>query len=239
MSDENPKLQMPEFVRLLLEPYKNVQDGANRPPKDGVEVTFLPKSARPSPEALLAIGSVATEWSILEHMLQVVLTRLALTAQFPVFAVTSDLSIDNRIRAIKSLIALHRDRYGYRLADKELLDALAGQLPVIAALKTRRNVIVHSVWIKGGMKPAMLCQLKGRPRTEASLQASPNDTIAITEITQTADEIRMAANGVFVLSQLLPEADEGLLLELLEQERHRLLLEIQSEPPPQQKPSPE
>lgn len=174
----------------------------------------------------------------MEHMIQTVLARLAMTAQFPMFAVIADLSIDNRIRAIKALIALHRERYSYRLAEQALLDTLANQLPVIAALKTKRNIIVHSVWIKG-LEPGTLQQLKARPRVESAIQKNPSERMAISEITQTADEIRMVANGLFVLSQLLPEADEGQLLESLEQELHRLLLEIRSEPEPLKTPSQE
>jgi hypothetical protein len=164
MSENPEKIEIPEFIRLMIEPYKAVRNVKRQKPKESIETTFIPQHSRPLNESLAAIGRVATYWSVMEHAVQMVLTRLALTTQFPALALTSDLSMDNRLRAIRALIALHRERYGYELADKDVYDVLAEQLPKIISLKQKRNRIVHNIWVKGvGLIPLSVCNIAPKP----------------------------------------------------------------------------
>lgn len=229
MPEDSEKIEIPEFIRLMIEPYKAVRNVKRQKPKKLIETTFIPQYSRPPNEALAAIGQVATYWSVMEHAVQMVLTRLALTTQFPALALTSDLSMDNRIRAIKALIALHRERYGYELADKDVYDALAQQLPKITSLKQKRNRIVHNIWLKGIGNDALV-SLEYRPKAEAARMKQPPETLPISEILETANEIETVANGLFVIAQILPEADESWLLESLSRDKRRPHSETQSGP---------
>jgi hypothetical protein len=114
-----------------------------------VSTSFYPtEHARLTAAQCEAIGRVAVNWSVVEYVLEVILVKLALGPYFPGLALTNNLGIDNRIGALKDLVAIHRLRYHSLIVPEVLLDKLADVAKQIASLKNRRNRVVHGVWFR-------------------------------------------------------------------------------------------
>ncbi|HOP19715.1 MAG TPA: hypothetical protein PK585_06520 [Amphiplicatus sp.] len=213
---------IPNIVQAMLQPYRRVSGGNMENQPTSFEITFISDDSRPNDAQLAAIGAVAWEWSILEYHLEVILARLALAPDFPTRAVTNNLAIDNRLSAIKSLLALHRERYRHRIVSEKLDEAIISMMPRVAALKGKRNTIVHRVWMRFGDE---MHAFRFNAATPSAIQAAEVQSKRIyttEELRQVARDIRDAADTLFMLSQLLPAVDEGQQLKSLEQEARRL-----------------
>jgi len=211
---------VPEYIRTLLDPHVNVRGGGRQKRKIGIETTYIPIHSRPEAMALAAIGKVSWSWAVLEHMLQILLTRLAMTAQFPALVLTIDLSMDNRLRAIKVLLSLHQQRYGCEMVDQEILSSITAQIPKVISLKTRRNRVVHGIWIAHG-GPDKLLRLRTRTPKGLHVPEEEDTRLTVEQIETLAREIEVQANGLFVLAQLVPEADEAWLAKSLSRAKRR------------------
>ena len=113
-------------------------------------LTFIPDHDRLNDEQLRAIGRVATTWSVLERVLGILLSRLVMAPEFPAAAITKDLSLDNQIKAIKTLLSLHLERYHQTVVTPGVEQIIANMIPDFFQLKEKRNVLTHTVWFRMG-----------------------------------------------------------------------------------------
>jgi len=176
-------------------------------PTGGFLLTFIPEHDRPSDEQLTAIGRITTTWSVLERILGILLARLALAPEYPAMALTKDLGLDNQIKAVKTLLSLHADRYEQNIVNEDLEGIITNMLSKFAKLKERRNVLSHGIWFRMGDN---LSSLRSRPITArvASTQ-SPLADWTVPEMENLAWDIQELADAMFVVTQLLPAVDEG------------------------------
>jgi hypothetical protein len=224
----------PAVVRTLLEPFRAVMNPSPPPMSDGIEPTFIADHSRLTDEQTLAIGRVATSWAVLEHIIDMVLARLALAPAYPALALSVDLSIDNQLKAMKTLVGLHRERYRLEINSEKLLDAIAAMPTRIAKLKDERNLTIHTVWTRTGKSE--FNKIGARPMTLST--ASKNvghKVLTLDHVNDLARKIQETADELFVLAQHLVAVDEPLHAKSLAQEADRRRAEIESKPqdPPQ------
>lgn len=198
-----------------------------------IETTYIPEWSRPTEKQLQAIGRIATGFSVLERVFGMVLARLALAPDFPAMALTKDLSLDNHLKALKTLLALHGERYALQIVTPDLSDILTNMGTEFARLKDERNVIVHSTWLTKGVDS--LFAMSARPSTESKSTAFPQPVKTLDELNGLADRIQALADAMFIVVQLLPEVDEVRHARSLSQVPRPRLPETQTEPedPPQ------
>lgn len=207
-NEKGEDIPMPAHARALLEPFVNIMNPRLEPPWPKVYLlTFIPDHDRPSDDQLKSIGRVTTTWSVLERVVRLLLARLAMAPDYPAMALTKDLGLDNQIKAIKTLLRLHLERYERRIVTPGLEDVIANMLSEFAQLKEKRNVLTHTVWFRMGEG---LSGLRSRPTTfSGATEPSPNSNWTIPEIEGLADEIQKLADAMFVVTQILPDVDEG------------------------------
>lgn len=162
---------------------------------------------RPTAEQYEAIGRIAAHWSFVEFELERLLIRLAQAPDFPGLALTNDLSIDNRLKALKNLADMNARRYSpARIPDemKETIDQLAKE---IACRKDGRNRFVHYIWLRQSDDKMFGTKFKGRQARgtdEGSYLLSSNS-----ELMTLADELEGLANRIQNIADLLPEIQEA------------------------------
>ncbi len=120
-------------------------------------------------------------------------------------ALTKDLGLDHQVKAAKSLIALHRSRYGLQVIESEWLDILVNMLADFEKLRHERNLVTHTVWVRLGER---LVSLKSRPMTEKSAAEQPLLQRSTGELANLAQAIQQLADAIFVVVQYMPEVDE-------------------------------
>lgn len=222
MTDHDPwDGEIPAFIRTLLDPFVNVHGAPPRDQSRTIETTFITPLFRPSDSQLKAMGRVTSTWSVLEHIIEIALARLALTPQFPALALTNDLGLDNRIKALKALIALHHERYAETILEPSLIRELEKIPAQIATLKDKRNRLTHLVWIRDN--DDVMSGLRPRARTASAVTKAPaSQQMTVAEINELADAIQALADTLFVLTQMVPEVDEGQHAQSLAQSARRL-----------------
>ncbi|MDP3897948.1 MAG: hypothetical protein Q8Q62_14855 [Mesorhizobium sp.] len=231
MSDDPSFPPIPAVIKAMLQPFRELMHDHNPPAqKEGrrIEETFLKPFMRPDNEHLQAIGRVTTAWSVLERVLGMALSRLAMTPEFPALALTKDLNLDYQLKALRTLIALHRERYRIQVIPAEYLEILTNMIKEFDRLRHRRNSIVHTVWIGGA---GDLHSLRSRPVTASVSIANPQESLSLEDITRAADAIQALADAMFIVVQCLPEVDEGPHVKSLAQQAIRLPQSEESERP--------
>lgn len=193
------------------------------------ERTFVPDHSKLSDEQVLAVGRVAVTWSVLEHMIDLVLARLALAPAYPALAITTDLSIDNQLKAMRVLLSLHEERYKGQIIQKPLLKTLKEMPKTIAKLKDERNAIVHTVWIRMGKEDYL--RFPGKALTSgAAEQRHGRPAYTVTTVNALADKIQAVADELFAVIQHLVAVDEPSHAKALSQEVHPPFRVAKSEP---------
>jgi hypothetical protein len=213
----------------MLDPYRNiVGKNSDAPPLKLLEPTFLEGIFRPTASQLQAIGRVATSWSIIERIISMGIARLSMAPEFPLMAVTKELTANTQLKAFGVLVDLHGERYRDQIANVELVKELGETIGKIRILKDERNVAVHTVWVK--KNEDTLTSLRSKPITASKSIDSPVVEKTISELNKLADDIQKMADHLFILIQLLPSVDEARHAQSLSQEVESLHRQILPEP---------
>jgi hypothetical protein len=111
---------------------------------------WLPQDNRLTEQQLASIGSVLTEWSVMDIQIQSILSMLAVSPLALGHFLVDDLSPDNRLKAIKELVKTHRENLG--AIDLAKVEEWFGKLDSLTLWikknKGLRNQIAHWAWIK-------------------------------------------------------------------------------------------
>ena len=171
--------------------------------------SFYGQNSRLTKNQYELIGQVAVHWSLLEYALERILVRLAFAPDFPGMALTNDLSINNRLLALKSLTEIHRYRYQPLIVPENLLEELDSTRRQITKLKDRRNRIVHYVWFRRDDGKMFGIRFRGKMPTLDS-KATNYETLRNAAAQKVSDEIEALANRMLEISRQLLERPETL-----------------------------
>ena len=93
-----------------------------------------------------AIGKLVVEWSNIEFLLRLLLTRLLLTPAFPGWTFIDRLDVSRVQDAIEEAIPLHAHRYQHGILSEQVLDEISELNKRIVNLRTTRNKFAHFCW---------------------------------------------------------------------------------------------
>lgn len=183
--------------------------------------TFIQPEDRLTDRQYAAVGRVAVTWSLTEYLMERTLGRLAMSPSMLGYVLTDKLGPDNRINAIKSLVHVHRVRYGSQLVPEAILAGVETILPTLFQMKSDRNYVVHSVWSRLGETHLSRIDITGAARS--GLNYSSGSGHDLTAMETFADEIQKACDRLFDLSSKIPMIDPALLgrLKTLELPAHQ------------------
>ncbi len=179
--------------------------------------TFIQPKNRLTTRQCAAIGKVATNWSLLEFLMERVLGRLAFVPSLLGYVLTDKLGPDNRIGAIESLLTVHRRKYGQVLVDETTLTEIATLMKIIKKMKADRNFVVHSVW--GAAGSDLISNIDIGAAARSGYDFAVGEPERVSDIEQFADTIQTACDHLFQLGNQISEPDAVLLDKLRKQEQ--------------------
>ena len=97
-------------------------------------------------EHFQAIGKLTVEWSNIEYLLGVLLSRLLVTPEFLARTYTDHMSVAKRQEAIKEASEIHRYRFDYKLVSEDQIKRILGINGQITQLRSTRNKFAHYCW---------------------------------------------------------------------------------------------
>lgn len=158
-------------------------------------------------EHFQAIGKLTVEWSNIEFLLGVLLSRLLVTPEFLARTYTDHMSGAKRQEAIKEASEIHRYRYGYKLLSEEQIKQILDINGQITQLRSTRNKFAHFCWSRSNDGEIFGTSLSGGiPEGRKYRKSFVSYTVA-----ELADFHQKAYAMVEVLSELiqsLPEMEE-------------------------------
>ncbi|MFZ2650538.1 MAG: hypothetical protein WA210_10595 [Burkholderiaceae bacterium] len=95
-----------------------------------------------------AIGRVVVEWSNVEYMLSVLLSRLLRTPEYLGRTYSAGLSAVRVQAAISEAVEIHRHRYGHKIIAEEVLVRIESSNHRVTSLRAERNKISHFCWCR-------------------------------------------------------------------------------------------
>ena len=95
-----------------------------------------------------AIGRVVVEWSNVEYMLSVVLSRLLRTPEYLGRTYSAGLSAVRIQAAISEAVAIHRLRYKRKFIGEDVLVQIERANERVTVLRAERNKISHFCWCR-------------------------------------------------------------------------------------------
>jgi hypothetical protein len=99
-------------------------------------------------EQYAAIGRMVVEWSNIEYLLSVVLSRLLRTPEFLGRTYAQGLSAVRLQSAINEAIEIHRRRYHRRIVPEPTLAKIQSVINRVSTLRSERNKISHFCWCR-------------------------------------------------------------------------------------------
>lgn len=97
-------------------------------------------------EHFKSIGKIVVEWSNIEFLLGVLLSRLLVTPEFLARSCTNHMSAYKIQEAIKEGVDIHTVRYKCKIISKTVLDEITSINNTITELRATRNKFAHFCW---------------------------------------------------------------------------------------------
>ena len=95
-----------------------------------------------------AIGRVVVEWSNIEYLLSLVLSRLLRTPEYLGRTYAQGLAAVRIQTAIAEAVEVHRHRYGRHFVSEPTLSEVESANSRVTALRAQRNKISHFCWCR-------------------------------------------------------------------------------------------
>lgn len=94
------------------------------------------------------IGRLVVEWSNIEFLLGVVLSRLLFTPDFLGRVFTDEIMAARRQSALRKALLIHQNRYGNKILSKEAISELESINAEIESQRGKRNRFSHFCWAR-------------------------------------------------------------------------------------------
>jgi len=114
-----------------------------------------------TPRQFEVIGRLVIEWSNIEFLLGVLLSRLLRTPEFLGRVYTDEMMAVRVQSALTKAIAIHRYRYGGKLVSEQTLDDLTALNAEIEKIRGSRNKFSHFCWCRSNDEEVFGSALSG------------------------------------------------------------------------------
>ena len=154
------------------------------------------------------IGEVTSEWAIVERGVETALARLALAPDFHALALTNDLTVNNRLRAMKNLIDMHQRRYVPPQFNKAALQQLTILGNQIGTKKEMRNKIAHWVWTRRDDHTIFGQRFMGKQPHHPETGKEPYMLLTEDDLAKFLADVIELSDQLWAVVLQLPEQDE-------------------------------
>jgi len=158
-------------------------------------------------EHFQAIGKLTVEWSNIEFLLGVLLSRLLVTPEFLARTYTDHMSVAKRQEAIKEASEIHRYRYRHRLISEEQMKQIVDINNQITQLRSTRNKFAHFCWSRNNDGEIFGTNLSGGI-PEGSKYRKSFVSYTVAELAEFHQKAYAIVDELSVLIHSLPEMEE-------------------------------
>ncbi|MDS1311104.1 hypothetical protein [Marinobacter xiaoshiensis] len=158
-------------------------------------------------EHFTAIGKIVVEWSNIEFLLGLLLSRLLITPEFLARSYTDHMSAVKLQEAIKEGVEIHKQRYGCKLIDEVELEKIINLNNRVTALRSTRNKFAHFCWSRSTDEKIFGTNLSGGVPSSKKHKKS-YITFTVAELSRFHQEARMLVDELSSLVKSLPEMEE-------------------------------
>jgi hypothetical protein len=157
-------------------------------------------------EQYAAIGRVAVHWSLVEWALETIIVRLARAPDYLGHALANDLSVDNRLDALKRLCQVHEFQLVNQIVNPDLVEQLRSLAKEVATKKGMRNKIVHSIWFRHSDEILFGTKFRTKPALKEQ-EGITHFHRSFQRIDEFAADIEDLAARLMKIAELLPKRD--------------------------------
>ena len=160
-----------------------------------------------TPRQFEAIGRLMVEWSNIEFLLGVLLSRLLRTPEFLGRVYTDELMAVRVQSAIEKAVAIHRYRYGARLVPEDILNEIAALNSEIERIRGKRNKFSHFCWCRSNDEEIFGSGLSGHVPPSRRLDKD-SIVVSLTELDEMYKQSYSVVSRLSELAIRLPEVPE-------------------------------
>lgn len=158
-------------------------------------------------EQLKLLGTITVEWSNVEFLLGVMLSRLLYTPEFLSRTYTSSLSSYKVIEAIRESLEIHKCRYGQKTLSTEVSERIISVVEAADKLRAVRNRVSHFCWSRSHDNEVFGIRLSGGvPSTKK--EKKDVSVLSNQELFEIGSNIHEVVESIIILVEELPEIEE-------------------------------
>lgn len=162
-------------------------------------------------EQFALIGKVVVEWSNIEFLMGVILSRLLCTPDFLGRVYSDEMSAFKMQSALLKAVEIHRQRYLEQVVSSEILDSIIELNTEIEAYRSLRNKFSHFCWMRTNDDEIWGTRLSG------SIPSKKNDTreskaITVPELEEAHQKAYQLVEKLSEIIELISEIDEDNLI---------------------------
>jgi hypothetical protein len=158
-------------------------------------------------EQYAAIGRVVVEWSNIEYLLSVVLSRLLRTPEYLGRTYAQGLAAVRLQTAITEAVEIHRFRYGRHFIPEATLATVESVNGRVATLRAQRNKISHFCWCRSSDDEVFGSALAGGIPTE-KWDRKNNKALSLSDLRTMHAEAYALAEQLMQLTSSIKAVDE-------------------------------
>ncbi len=158
-------------------------------------------------------GRLFVEWSNIEFLLRLILSRLLFTPEFLGRTYSDGLNADRLETGIRNALDIHQFRYGYQIVPEEQVTTLRSLLKDVKKSRILRNKFAHFLWMRISDKEISGHRMSGKPPPKKG----DNDSvrIAVVDLNEAHQKSYELVDKLRKLLLELPEILEEQSLELV------------------------
>ncbi len=161
-------------------------------------------------EHFKAIGKIVVEWSNVEFLFGVLLSRLLVTPEFLARSYTDHMSAVKLQEAVKEGVEIHRQRYGCKLIAENKLSKILNINNRVTTLRATRNKFAHFCWARSSDEEIFGTNLSGGVPSGKKYKKS-YITFTVSELSKFHREAYELVDELSLLVETLPEMKEDSL----------------------------
>ena len=154
-----------------------------------------------------ALGKIVVEWSNIEYLLGVLLSRLLRTPEYLGRTYVEGLSGVRLQSAISEAVAVHRHRYGAKRVLEGVLIAIEELNGRVTALRATRNKISHFCWTRWSDDEVFGTALSGGV-PDAKWERRTNKSLKLSDLNRLHAEAYTLTEELLQITELLPKVEE-------------------------------
>jgi len=159
-------------------------------------------------EQYSAIGRMVVEWSNVEYLLSVLLSRLLRTPEYLGRTYTAGLAAVRIQTAISEAVEVHRHRYGRRLINEPELAAIESANIRVTTLRAERNKISHFCWCRTNDEAVFGTSFAGGVPTD-KWERRNSKTLKLSELQALHSEAHALTEELVRIVNAMPAIDES------------------------------